>query len=277
MTQFDPMKIEELPSVLIPLGFTETEALVYGELLRQPDQTGYGLSKTIQKGQPVTYAALAGLESKAAVVASMAPAKVYRAIPPAELIAGLRHAFDRRCALAQERLVHDVVVPSADQLFQLKTRGQVLERARTMLREAESTILYEMFPLPADALRSDLSEAAGRPGIGTVGLVFRPEDKIDKGRMVLSARSEYIRAVWKDEVALLVTDARQVLIASFDKQGEVIRAIWTDSLFFAVLFHNGITADVLLHEKMGKDWAGPNRDLFGKLPPGLFDLTGTAE
>lgn len=267
------MKIEDLPAVLIPLGFTETEALVYGELLRQPDQTGYGLSKAIRKGQPVTYAALSGLESKGAVLAGLAPAKVYRAIPPAELLTGLREMFERRCVLAQQTLIHEEVAQNSDQLFQLRTPQQIFERARTMLREAQSTVLFEMFPMPVERLRADLAAAAARPDISAVGLVFRADDQIENARIIVPRRAEYIRSVWTQDVALLVTDARQVLIASFDEAGDVIRAIWTDSLFFSVLFHNGLTADILLHDKMGTDWPGPNMDLFGKLPPGFLAVT----
>lgn len=268
------MKIDELPSILTPLGFTETEALVYGELLRQPDQTGYGLAKAIRKGQPVTYAALSSLESKGAVMAGFAPGKAYRAIQPEELLAGLRSQFERRCDLARQRLVPSRVAPSTDQVFQLKSAQQVFERARSMIAEAETTILFELFPEPADVLMASLRGAVARKGLAVAGLVLRPEDQIEGARTILSARSGYIRSVWKQEVLVLITDARQVLIASLDSYGEVSRAMWTDSLFISVLFHNAITADVLLHEKMGPDWIGPNRDLFGRLPSGFSELTG---
>lgn len=267
------MKLEELPSVLGPLGFTETEALVYGELLRQPDQTGYSLSKSIQKGQPVTYAALSGLESKGAVMAGMGPAKAYRATPPAELLASLRDRFDQRCALAQARLDQTDAASANDDLFQLKTLDQVLQRARSMIDEARSTVLFELFPGLA-TLRPQLAAAAGRPEVSVVGLVLRAEDHIEGARTVLPVRADFIRQVWKDDVIILIVDARQVLIARLAHDGSLSRAIWTDSLFFSVLFHNAIAADVLMHDISGPEWAGANRALFGKFPPGFLDLTG---
>jgi len=266
------MDIEDLPAVLIPLGFTETEALAYGELLKQPDQTGYSLSKAIQKGQPVTYAALAGLEARGAVMASFAPAKVYRAIAPTELISALRRQFDRRCAVAEESLAYQGRVPSNDQLFHLKTATQVRERARAMINAAQATVLFELFPGPAQQLRPDLEAAAAKPGVSVAGVVLRVEDHIAGARTILPARSEYIAAAWKEDVLILIVDARQILIASINGLGVLSRAIWTDNLFVSVLFHNAISADVLLHEKMGADWKGPNMDLFGKVSPGFFEL-----
>ncbi len=269
------MKLDELPSVLVPLGFTETEALVYGQLLRQPDQTGYSLSKAINKGQPVTYAALAGLENKGGVIVGMGSAKVYRATPPDELLAVLREKFERRCALAQERLARPVDAATSEDLFQLKTVDQVIQRARAMARSATSTLLFEMLPGFAD-LQSDFGEAAGRPGVEVVGLVFRPEDHIEGARTVLAPRADYIRRVWRQDVLIVIVDAKQVLIASLDAEGALSRAVWTDSLFFSVLFHNAIAADLVLHETKGPDWHGVNRTLFGKLPPGFTELTGEA-
>jgi len=266
------MKIDDLPAVLIPLGFTETEALVYGELLRHPDQTGYGLSKTIRKGQPVTYAALSSLASKGAVMASMAPAKAYRAIPPLELIDGLRHTFDEKCALANAKLTQSIAAPPTDQLFDLKTRAQVFERARAMIREARSTVLYQMWPVPAEELRQDLASAAARPDVEVAGLVLRAADALPDVRTVIPTRADYMRSVWREEVFVLITDARQILIGRLGEDDQV-RSIWTDSPFFSVVLHNAITSDILLHEKMGPDWTGPNRDLFGKLPPGFEDVT----
>ncbi len=267
------MSIEGLPPVLIPLGFTETEALVYGELLRQPDQTGYALSKAIQKGQPVTYAALAGLENKGAVMVGLAPARVYRAVPPAALLNGLRRSFDRRCDLAQQALEQTAEVTGGDQLFQLKTPEQVFERARGMLAAAQSTVLFTMFPTPLEELRGALTAASAREGVVSVGVVLRTEDRIDNARNIVPKRREQIQSAWTDEIAILVVDARQVLISSFNARRQVVRAIWTDSLFFSVLFHNTLTSDAILHEKMGDDWTGPNRELFGKLAPGVLELT----
>ena len=260
MAQSEEMKLDELPSILGPLGFTETEALVYGELLRQPDQTGYGLSKSINKGQPITYAALSGLESKGAVLVGIGAAKAYRATPPAELLAVLRDKFERRCAAAQEKLAKASDSAASEDLFQLRSLDQVLERARVMTKGATATVLFEMLPA-FDTLRSSFVEAALRPDVDVVGLVFRPEDHIDGARTVMPARAAEILKLWKQDVLIIIVDARQVLIASLDADGQLSRAIWTDSVFFSVLFHNAIAADILLHEAKGHDWRGANHAL----------------
>ncbi len=270
------MKLEELPPLLAPLGFTETEALVYGELLSRPDQTGYGLAKAIRKGQPVTYAALSGLEAKGAVMSSLAPARVYRAVPPGELIAALKADFQRKCQQAETSLETSIAGNSTDQIYHLRSTEQVLERARRMLAQARSTVLFELFPFPLNALRGELTAAASREGVAAVGMVLRSEDHVDGVRSLIPSNASQIREVWDSEVLTLIVDAEQALVATFS-DGRVVQGFWTDSLYLAVLLHNAISADVVLHERGGPDWKGPNLHLFGKRPPGLVALNRVAE
>ena len=270
------MKLEELPPLLAPLGFTETEALVYGELLSRPDQTGYGLAKAIRKGQPVTYAALSGLEAKGAVMSSLAPARVYRAVPPGELIAALKADFQRKCQQAETSLETPIAGSSTDQIYHLRSTEQVLERARRMLAQARSTVLFELFPFPLNALRGDLTAAASRDGVAAVGMVLRSEDQVEGARSLIPANASQIREVWDSEVLTLIVDAEQALVATFSDE-RVVQGYWTDSLYLAVLLHNAISADVVLHERGGPDWKGPNLHLFGKRPPGLVALNRVSE
>src|SRR5579864_3881046 len=98
---------------LAGLGFTDTEAAVYCELLRAAPSTGYRLAHAIGKAPANVYQALASLSQKGAVLVEDREARAYRATPPDELLAMLKHSFDGRAVEARAAL-EMVYAPVAD-------------------------------------------------------------------------------------------------------------------------------------------------------------------
>lgn len=262
--------LDDLPALLAPLGFTELEALVYGELLRSPGLTGYALAKVTGKGQPSVYAALASLETKRAVFATDTGARSYAAVPVAELLTRLRRNHEQWFVQAEEALTRVQASTPPDSLVQLRNADQVYERAQQMIDAAQETILFELAPGCREALAPHIQSAAKR-GLSASGLVMRAEDAIDGARSVVSPVGSRVLEVWPFDLLVLVTDARQVLIGGLSEDGAA-RALWTDSLFMSVILHNAIASDVLLHHSSGEDWTGPNLSLFGRHPPGFREL-----
>src|SRR5260370_106548 len=74
---------------LTPFGFTATESLVYGALLRLGPSTGYGVAHATRVARANTYHALEGLVGRAAAVRVAGRPARYRAADPRALLAQL--------------------------------------------------------------------------------------------------------------------------------------------------------------------------------------------
>lgn len=261
--------------LLRELGFNETEALVYCDLLRHPGATGYRVAQSIGKAQASAYAALAGLEAKGAVIFDEGETRAYRAVPPHELLARLRRGFDHTCEEAGRLLSSLVPRASDDRVYQLRHAEQVFEHARTLLAEAEETVLFQLFPEPFAVLREDFAAAAAR-GVKAVGLTIAEEPPIEGVRFIQSRRAQNVRRRWPGQQVTLIVDARRFLVALLEPDGQGVRhGLLTDSSYLASLFHNAILSDVILHSGASiADFESPNGFMFGGFPPGLRQLLG---
>jgi HTH-type transcriptional regulator, sugar sensing transcriptional regulator len=269
--------VPETLQILGELGFNDTEALVYCELLRAPGSTGYRVAQSLGKAQASAYAALAALETKGAVMYDDSETRAYRAVPPGELLGRLRKKFDHNFERANQ-LLESLEAPANDtRIYQLRNVEQVYERVRTMLSEARETVVFELFPGPIEELREDLVAAAGR-GVRVAGLVLRPEDAVEGVQSIVSKRGQRILEIFPGQQITVVVDAAQFLVALLDSGGQVQHGMWTANGYLAFLFSNGIVSDVVLHGSDYLDEIGgsPNKFLFKDLPPGYHAMMEVA-
>jgi sugar-specific transcriptional regulator TrmB len=263
-----------LVDTLRRLGFSDLEALVYLDLLRNPSSTGYRIGRSISKPHANVYQSLVALEQKGAVLFEDGETRIYSAVAPAELIGQLRKRYERECSAAEVALKALEVKPrDEDRFFRLTSRDQVYARGRAMVAEAKETVLVELFPACAEEMRDELGQAVGR-GLVVAGLVMRDEDLIEGSRMIASNTSSRVSSVWPGDQLTIIVDAREFLLALFDRDtGEVKRATSVSSPYIATLFNNGIVADVLMHKLHTLEEIGSANELiYGKLPPGVRDL-----
>ena len=260
-------------SVLGGLGFTEMEALVYSALLAQPDLTGYGVAKSINKAQANTYASLTALERKGAVVLGEGATRVYRAVPVDELLDRMQRDFERRWTAASESLARiEVEAPAEEGVYRLKSVEQVYARARTMLEKAEKAVVFELFPEPFRQLEPALRATAER-GVGVLGLTFEPAEAPGVGCIVAKNAASILEG-WRGNQLLVIVDGREFLIAYFDRDtGHVRHALWTENVFLACPLHNATLSELMLHgDHPHPDVDSPNMHLFGAMPPGFYEL-----
>jgi sugar-specific transcriptional regulator TrmB len=261
--------------VLTTLGFNETEALVYCDLLKNPGSTGYRVARSINKAQANTYQTLNSLVQKGAAVFEEGDTRSFRATPPAELLARLRREFEQQFDTAQTSLTQlEAKAADDERIYQLRNTDQVIERARAMLAAAEETISFSWFPSWAQELRDDLAQAVGR-GVAAAGLILRPEDDVPGAKCVLSKIADVLVDIWPGEQIILVIDGRQFLLALADSpSGELRQAYWARNAFLATIMHNALSSDTLVHgSNLILEIGGSiQRHLYGKLTPGFRDM-----
>ncbi len=255
------------------LGYSEIEALVYCELLRSRGATGYRIAKAIGKAQANTYQALAVLQQKGAVERLADEPGSYLAVPPDELITRISRDFSETASRAR-RLLSAIEAPADEAvLSRLATVDQVFERARYMIANAGETVVYELFPLPIETLKPDLTAAAAR-GLRVTGVVFRPEDVAEEIDSVQFRRGELPLQRWPGQQMTLVVDAMQALVVLFNKSGnKVLHGYWTDSVYLACLLHGGVLGGIAINKLDPlRELGSLNMRLIGKVPSGYLVL-----
>lgn len=238
--------------LLQSLGFTALEAAVYRELVGHSPATGYRVAQQI--GRPIanTYKAIETLAAKGAVVVDDdGEHRTCRAVAPDELFGRLSRSFGERCEAARQSLalLHE---PAQDnRVYHLKSREQVISKARAMLEGARSSVLLDLFPGPLEALRGPI-EAAGARGVRVAALLYAPAE-VAGVRTVVAPWSEALEA-WPGDQVIVVADAREHLVAVLERGwkasrqgGGVVQGLWSPSLLLSMAQHDGLVAQLIAH------------------------------
>jgi HTH-type transcriptional regulator, sugar sensing transcriptional regulator len=257
---------------LTQLGFTETEALVYCELLRASPASGYRLAQAIGKAPANTYQALSALTQKGAVLADGA-SKTFRAVPPAELIAGLEAGFERRARAAAHALERVFAPSEDDRIYQLKTPAQVMARARALIGAAREILLFDLFPEPLTELLPAL-ESAAAAGVTLAGVTYGPPPATTFP-CVGAAASDFIRDRWPGRQVGVVADAAHYLMALLSHDGgRVLHGVGSDSAYLAALQHSALATEIRFTRLKPTDDPLAHLSLLSARPAGLRRLVG---
>jgi|SRR5579862_8912292 predicted transcriptional regulator len=262
---------------LAALGFNETEAAIYCELLRTPASTGYRLAQSIGKAAGNVYQALATLSQKGAVLIDDGEAKTYRAVPPSELIAVLSRNFEARAEEAARSLERLHEPQPDDRLYQLSTVDQVFERAMGMIERAREIVLFDLFPEPFRRLEGALARAATQ-GVTVAGLIY--DRAVSTPYLaLLSSGSQFVLERWPGVQMNVVADASEHLTALLTHDaGSVKHAVWSDSAYLACVEHSSRASELRAEASMGAEREVVSKlSLLASYPPGLRKLIGPRE
>ncbi len=261
-------------AALASLGFTDTEAAIYCELLRASPSTGYRLAQAIGKAPANTYQALAALTQKGAVLVDEGETRAYRAVPSTELLAAMERGFAARRAEAEAALSTIAATADDDRLYQLKSVPQVFEKARALIAGAREILLFDLFPEPLSALKQDLERAQAR-GVTLAGLTYGPPPLLPPS-IVVSRGSDVVFERWPGRQVSLVADARQHMEVLLTHDGTGVRhGVWSDSAYLACLRHSGLAAEIRMSANPGEaELPLAKLSLLRSYPAGLRDLIG---
>jgi sugar-specific transcriptional regulator TrmB len=260
-------------TALLGLGFTETEAALYSELLRNGPATGYRLAAAIGKAAPNVYQALETLFAKGAVMATEGRKRIFRATPVEELLGALEADFRSRRSLAREALSELAETAADDRLYQLKTVNQVFERARLMIEGARIILLHDLFPAPYAELAAPLARAQAR-GVIVAGIDYGATDAGD-ARRPAAANIPWER--WPGQQISLIADSSESLFALLSHDGKkVLRGLWTTSAYVSCLNHSGLACQIQVANGLPGPLPEPiaTIGLLAAHPPGLKRLLG---
>ncbi len=265
---------------LIELGFSETEAKVFGFLVQSSPATGYRISHAIGKQTANTYKAIAVLEERGAIIVDDGETRLCRAVPPDEFLEQMERDFQRTKGIARASLMSLHSSHNDDRVYQLKTVDQVLQRAMSMVSQSQSIVLCDIFPGPFDELSTSLDDAFARK-VRVVAKSYRPSLDSVSFQTVHHPRDESVIAQWPGQHLTLVTDASEFLLALFSRDMKTIhQAIWSNSTFLSCMQHNNVASEIILTASSkddGDSHAGhtdiDSISLLKFQPPGMQSLT----
>jgi len=248
---------------LAALGFTNLEAEVYTALLRQSPSTGYRIAQSLGKPAANTYKAIESLEAKGAVLVDDGASRLCRAVPPDELLANLGRAFADRREVASRALARFREAPADDRVYQMRSREQVMERARQMLERATEVALLDAFPGPLEELRPDVERAVAR-GIDVAIKIYAPAD-VAGAEVIAPPNAGTILARWPGEWVNLVVDGAEHLLAFLAPGGgEVYQAVWSGSAYLSWVYHSAVSSEMILAALEGRIEQGAAADALQK-------------
>ncbi len=236
---------EESVTSLQALGFTELEAAIYTFLLQESPATGYRVAQAIGKPTANTYKAIATLEGKGAVLVDEGSSRLCRAVPHEELLNQIERRFSAARALALEALSQSGAPQEDERVYQLRTRDQVMARARCMITDARSVVIMSAGPRPLEELRPELEAAVAR-GVAVILKGYLPYE-MTGAQVAVSRHFEGLLDRLPGEEISLCVDALEVLTALLARTGEgVVQAIWSGSVFLAFNHYNGLFCEWVL-------------------------------
>ena len=234
------MEITQALSSLRALGLNDLEARVYCHLVTHSPATGYRTAKSIGKPTANTYKALEALAQRGVVTREDDTARLYRAVPPDELLNSLERSFlehRRRAAAGLAGLERAKV---DHRVYPLTTRAQVIERLRRMLSDARAVAVLDLPGSVADDVREELAFAVE----SGVRVVARTDDDEEiPGVWMTPARISDTRT----EELTAVSDRRELMIYEGDAT-KVNYAVWSANPTMARQWHLRQVSEMLYAE-----------------------------
>jgi len=221
---------------LVSFGFTALESEIYVFLLGESPATGYRVAQGINKPAANTYKAIQTLQSKGAILVEEGPSRLCRAVPLEELMTRLQKDFENR-RQSTVKALKDAGRPSEDErLYHLKSKDQILSRAREMLAEAQTVALLKLPLFGIHTIEGAIEKAADR-GISIA--ILSPENVFIEGAEVSIAPDPMGGAI------CVVVDGKQTLAGKITQDAES-EAIWTHFPPLAETHHQGLSAELAL-------------------------------
>lgn len=172
----------DLIASLVSVGFTEYEAKIYLELLRDNPTTGYQLAKKAGIPRSMVYEALGRLRNRGAVLETLEErATLYSPLPPDVLLDN--HARQQRQLLEglHERLRQLYQTSDDEHLWTINGRQPVYSYTTRMIREAKESLMFVLPDPELEMLRADLKQAHTR-GVEISALLTGEQD-LDIGQV----------------------------------------------------------------------------------------------
>jgi len=234
---------EKLLPALKSFGFTANEAKAYLSLLQNNPATGYEISGKSGIPRSAIYEILKRLENSGMVSCVDTNPTRYIPLPPENFFDLLENNFNTNMETLKESLRNVNTDIEVGDLWNIRGYDTMIDRARTMIRNAENSIYLSIWRTELEKLHADLKEAEKR-GINIVIFSFC-EIPADVGTIFsYNLDTQRLKEVWSSKI-LLVVDRDSALLGGVEML-PTNKVAWTRNAAIVAIALNYIILDLTL-------------------------------
>mgnify|MGYP000953604019 CR=1 FL=1 len=259
--------VPALAAELKRLGFTEYEARVYVQLLRQPDATAYEIAKSTGVPRPNTYHALEALAHRGAVLPISENPVRYVAADPKTFFDGVARQTEALCTKLGVELSVLKQVEDDQYVWTLRGEQAVHDKIDGLISRAEKNIWVKAAD---DVLRrhKDALRAAAKRGASSLIVLFgqdAEEFRFNKRCRVYLHEANGARMGSADNLFTVAVDYEEMLTAAID--GDVFAAYTRNkpivNMAQSLIRHDYYMAEIFARfgPKIDKEFGAYLRDL----------------
>jgi sugar-specific transcriptional regulator TrmB len=242
-----PVANREVLSRLRQLGFTDYEARIYVQLLKTSPATAYEIAKAAGVPRANTYAALAALAQRGAVLPVNEEPLRYIAAPPKALFEAISGQTRALCNDLADRL--SVMTADDADYHVWTTHGEIAvqEKIEAMIAESRQSIWIKAADDVIRRHKASLQKAAAR-GVSLMIVLFGPdadEFRFNKNCRVYVHESDGTRMGDADNLFTIAVDQQKMLTANM--VGDVMAA-YTSCPPIVTMAHSLIRHDLYIAE-----------------------------
>lgn len=150
----------DLVNALKKIGFTQQEAVIYIELCRHSEITGYEAAKVSGISRSNAYAALSSLVDKGYAYVIDGISQKYTPVPKAELVTNARRSFEQQIMIIEEQL--DFTQLSQDPYITITGNENVINKIKNIIDEAKLRIYMSCDDRVLDLVSDEIRRAVDR-------------------------------------------------------------------------------------------------------------------
>lgn len=194
----------DLITALKKIGFTQQEAIIYIELSRHNEMTGYEAAKLSGISRSNAYAALSNLVDKGYAYVIEGTSAKYTPVPKNELLMNARRDFDDNLKVIEEELNNRTL--KQEPYITIKDEKPILDKLKNMLVEAQKRVYLSCDDNVVEQVQAEIEKAVER-GLKVVVLSQKPLAQVEY--------THYYRE--KASSLKLITDTSEVLAGTLSQ------------------------------------------------------------
>jgi sugar-specific transcriptional regulator TrmB len=264
------MVVNSVTEHLMYTGLSEYEARAYVGLLAENPATAYELAKASNIPTSKIYEVIARLEEKG-IVSPVAGEGTRKYIPlePSEFVASRRNMMQSTLRVLSSELITRKEHAGRSYIWNINEYAYFIEKARSMLSQAERTLLLSVWPREADDLAEELRHVEKR-GVKVAAIHFGARVRLDVGQVYPHPVQETVYSERGGRGFCLVVDSQSAIMGTLLEE-ERVEGAYSTNRGFVSLAEEYIKHDIYFM-KMVKRFGPQLTSRFGQRYEKLRDL-----
>ncbi|WCE30849.1 TrmB family transcriptional regulator [Vibrio sp. SCSIO 43137] len=234
--------MSELVTKLMDFGFTKTDALVYINLLKNGQSTGYKIAKEIALSRSSVYSSIDNLYKNGYIFMSDGDTKEYEAKSPELIFSQIEKKTVKNIHILKKELSKMMLHEEKEFVYNVTGFDNLIQKAKEMINQAVLEI-YLNTDFHLSVLEKEICAAIER-GVRVIGFSFN-KVAVPHEKMELYSRSENEETEYPSHRFMLVADMKLALM--FSHREETI-GLYSNNRLIVKMVAEHIHSDIYLAE-----------------------------